>query len=184
MDPKALTPVHLVALANYHAGRQALDRVCELAGERVGQLWAAGAKPGHYPLYRPAEYWWQYPAVARDGTTIPAPDGAQPVWQLLLDGAYLFPDADVGVPLLTVGLSGEQGWMAKVDADRLADVEAAHFRMYRAGDTTSGRNEYAVARKTLDEVFTEGALSEQADLLAQWIDRRLRTLATALTPNS
>jgi hypothetical protein len=182
MDPKELTPAHLSALANYHTGRQALDRVCELAGERVNKLWAVGERPGHYPAAHPSEYWWRYPAVARDGTAIVAPEPAGPVWQLLVDGAYLFSDVDVGVPLLAVGLSGQHGWIAHLDPDRRASAEAAGFRMYRAQETKSRKNEYAYARATLDEIFTKGTLGEQADLLASWIDLQFRKLAGSLGP--
>jgi hypothetical protein len=182
MDPKNLTADHLAALANYHTGRQALDRVCELASQKVGHLWDFAGHPGHYPSGHPAEYWWNYRPVARDGTTIMAPQGATPTWQLLTDGAYLFADADVGVPLLTVGLSGPHGWIAKLDADRCADAEAADFGVYRARETKSGHNEYVVVKKDLDEIFTGGALSDQAELLARWIDTQFRALAVALGP--
>jgi hypothetical protein len=106
------------------------------------------------------------------------------VWQLLVDGAYLFQDADVGVPLLTVGLGGPYGWIAKLDPDRLSDAETTGFRAYRAGETKSRRNEYVIATKALDEVFTGGMVSEQANLLAEWIDGRFRALAAALAPQT
>jgi hypothetical protein len=180
MDPADLGSEHLAALDNYHAGRQVLDRVCELAGGKVGDLWNTLVHTGHWPRVRPSEYWWSYPVTARDGASFAVPEGVEPGWELLVDGAYLFPDAQVGVPLLYAGLSGPQGWVAKVNAEHLEDAGLAGFRVYRAGETKSRKNEYVISVSALAEIFTGGPVPSQAELLAQWANRRLRKLADVL----
>lgn len=84
--------------------------------------------------------------------------------------------------MLYVGLGGPSGWVAQMNPDHLEGAESARFRVYRAGETKQRKREYILDVRPVEEVFSGGTVSSQAELLARWANGQFRTLADVLAP--
>ena len=174
MDPEQLSPVHLVALANYREALNALDRICDIAAEEVSRRWNQGEPPGRWPSIGPRSQktsrWWPYPSCPMGGSAAVSDDWSWDFEQLD-DSASVLLDGRAGVPCLTVGMSAEaeSGAMAALGDAQRAALEQAGFSLLALGDTTSDKYVYVWRVAYPDEVLTGRDLRSQAEALASWI---------------
>jgi len=186
MDPDQLSPVHLVALANYREALSTLDRVCDIAAEEVSRRWNQGELPGRWPSTGPrsekSARWWPYPSYPIGGSAPGVSDAWSWDWEQLDDSASVLLDGRPGVPCFSVGMAAEvkDGAMATLTDAQRAALEQAAFSLLALGDTNSRNYEYVWRIAYPEEVLAGRDLRSQGDALASWIHDGFLALSAAL----
>jgi hypothetical protein len=181
MDPEQLTPVHLVALANYQEAREALDLVCDAAAAWIDKSWNEQTR-GQWPQTGTArERWWSYANHARDTPPIAVDERWGWSWEVIYDSAWIFPDRRVGVPCIGAGMTADRGSIATLEQrsqDRLLDAE---FELRDKTRTRSTENEYVWRIVYPEDVLAGATIDAQGKMLADWVIAAFSDLRTALS---
>jgi hypothetical protein len=182
VDPDELTQAHIEAFANYKAGLQALQRICELSAKEIGGLWATG-EPGTWPKQGPVRsYWWSYPHRANDGTTVAISDDWDLHWQLQTDAADELVSGRPGSPALIAGLGAERGTLGTINPLMLEKLNDAGIEAIPAplGSRTWDYLARVAYPEDIPTMLGGDNLTDQAHGLTGWIDRTFREIATIL----
>lgn len=179
-DPERLTAAHVAALEGYPDARRALERLCDVAAERLGQMWGGGVGVGGRGTYPqrgdPRQYWWPH-----------QPDDAGPLaaplwwwdWKLLMDGTDILRDGEHR-PAVFVGATGRTGAIGSLDDGVRQSLQNAGFDLLGPG-VANGSQDYVVKHEYLGgQLVGEGPLGEQAETLARWLDGWFRKLQDAV----
>ncbi len=178
-DPEQLTPLHLVALANYREAGDALDRLCEIAADAVNEGWTKTAS-GQYPEQAPRERWWEYAPAGRTPLASETDSPWDWSWNLLIDSASVLRDGRPGAPCFTAGATTSvPGSVARLN-DREERLRDAGFRVLSRDDTHSRKNEYLWRVAYPEDVLSGPDLAAQGDTLAQWVGSALTEVRAVL----
>lgn len=177
MDPDRITPVHLVALANYNEAWQALDVVTEWAASEVAARWSEPVgeayKTGH-------EWAWNFRASRADES--PARDlGAwKPGFWRFADASEYLADGRAGVPCFLAGAQATQGAVKQFDERRAAALQDSGFRLLARGSGIRSKSDWVVRTIYPEEILAGASLQAQADSLARWVVDALTALTAVL----
>lgn len=179
MDPEVLTPVHLVALAEYPRAAAGLATICEVASGYVDRHWNERSDYQKYygkPAYG-VGYWEAQPAAPRGE---PEADW-DPFWWdwVVRESDISIPSSRGGVPVFAAGLTSElthpivtpkaTAWAAK-----LADEHG--FLAFSDSYDRVNRVAYP------EEVLVGRSLQQQAESLGAWVVETFRGLQAAGPP--
>lgn len=177
-DPDRLTAAHVTALQSYPDARVALERLCDMAADRLRSTWGGTGERGTYPQRgEPRQYWWGH-----------QPDDVGPLlgpgwwwdWKLLMDSTDILNDGERR-PAVFVGVTGGAGAIGRLDDRVRQSVRGAGFELLGMG-ASNGSQDYIVRHEYLaGELIGDGHLREQAQTLAEWLSRWFQTLDQALT---
>jgi hypothetical protein len=171
MDPDRVTPLHLVALANYREALRALEALCNATAEKVANLWNASDPPYESTIRGDARTVWQknwaYPTSRRGETPALLPEAWRAwglSWGRFIDSAQLLRD---GRPvyhfsLLGWGRSSRAAWPPSANMGRIASA-------------TSASGSYASSAKTRNEFIWRVGYPEDLLRAATWTRRPSRS---------
>lgn len=182
MDPEAITPLHLTALAERRRAEEAVASACEIASGYIARHWNkreshCSARTGGPELYG-IGYWETYPQAPREAS---AADWSPAWWDWnLMEDDREVEDSRGGVPVFVSGLCVERGdpyitgtegaaWEA-----RLADSHG--FVSLANGWDRFVRVAYP------EEVLIGRTLQQQGERLGAWIVEGYQALYAAGPP--
>jgi hypothetical protein len=177
MDLEVITPVHLVALAEYQRTLKAIETVLQVASGYVACEWAE-----RFPYEKGTRkpklgigYWEAHPQ-AKPGQTAADWDPGWWDWNLREDDLGI-EDSRGGVPAFAVGLTSEEPivtpqtavWAKKlIDSDDFTEFEDNYYRFDRIAYP--------------EEVLIGRTLEQQGKSLGRWVVEGYRALYAAGPP--
>ena len=165
MDPERITAEHLVAFAHHKEAFEALDLLCSAATAHIAAQWAPLA-PEQYGSRSGSISWWMFP-TCRDGM-MPL-EGREFDFNLFRDSTGCFRDGRPGVPVFTVGTSGEPGTIAALDAETADALADAGFQLLPKASLLSNNWDRIWRRAYPDELLAGATLEDQGNSLARWV---------------
>jgi hypothetical protein len=178
MDPDRVTPVHLVALANWQEAWEALVAVSDEAALQIASQWN---DPVGEPYVDSQERSFEYPAPRRDQSTVPDFGAWGLMWSRFGDSNVYLTDGRPAVPCFLAGANAQGGGaLGQVTAERLESAERAGFRILKRGSGIRSENEYIVRVAYPDDIIAGPTLEEQARVLARWVVEAFSDLSRIL----
>jgi hypothetical protein len=165
MDPDRLTAEHLVAFAHHKEAFEALELVCSAAISDVAQMWGPLA-PEQYNSRYGNTSWWMFPTSRPGGTPVAAREFEL---DLFRDSSSCFRDGRPGVPVFTVGTSGEPGTVSTIDPETADELTRAGFQLLPKASLLSNSWDRIWRRAYPDELLAGATLEEQGKSLARWV---------------
>lgn len=183
MDPERLSPVHLVALANYREALPTLDRICDRASDEIVRQWGDCGETDWTPKDGLRhERWWTYPTHSREQPPPKLPNNGTFFEWCLMDEARYFSADGRSAPSLLAGLAADADQLiAGLPGETRARLEDHGFELLEPGTTNFPTKEFILRRAYLEEVVVGPDLDAQASALAKWVLIGFTALAGTFT---
>ncbi|HYB27843.1 MAG TPA: hypothetical protein VEF89_14590 [Solirubrobacteraceae bacterium] len=165
MDPGRITAEHLVAFSHHKEAFEALDLMCSAAIAQIAEMWAPLAPEQYGSRYGSSVSWWMFPTCRPGGTPV---EGWEFDFDLYRDSSSIFRDGRAGVPVFTVGTSGEPGTLSALDPPTADELTNARFHLLPKQLLVGGPWDRIWRRGYPDELLAGTTLQEQGHALARW----------------
>jgi hypothetical protein len=175
MDPDRVTPLHMVALANYREALRTLEALWNATAEKMPELWSTAVAPyesGRGDGGTVSDKHWGYPTSRSSEPSLRLSEPWETwglYWGRIIDSAQILRDGRPGVALLFAGVGTErQGSLAALGEDRQDRLRNLRFRLLDARSAkTSNEHIWRVAYP--EDLLAGGDLDAQATQLADWV---------------
>ena len=181
MDPEALTPVHLVALAEYQRALDGIETICEVASGVIEHDWntRTNCKMSHGKPDFGLGYYELHPTAAAGEDEV---DWGPVWWDWVLRGADLgIEDSRGGVPVFTAGLTAELPGAIVTPATTAWATKLADSNSHRFVEFADSYNRFSRVAYP-EEVLVGRTLQQQGESLGKWVVASYKALYEAGPP--